>query len=245
MAKKTKDMTNEELLDLLKKQKAEIKAQKLTLKEKEIVLKDKNVELKDKDNALKILEAETKETSGVAVKEEIVEKTEKYSTGEFTIRPDEYVEIMSLCPNDLYLSSGIRGTLPIKFERLGETKYVLYSELMAFINNHPRFTREGIYYIMDERIVKRHGLIDFYDEVLTNDEIALVMKSDSKTAIKMFEMTNKNQQEYLSDMFIKKIVDGEDVDMNMVYKMGKILGTDLAQEAEDAKEFKKLLIKEK
>jgi len=230
MAKKLKkNMTRAEMLVLLEEQ--------------ESVLKDQEVALKDSESALKKLEEKPKETLGVAVTSELVANDEKYETEKFTLRPDEYVEIMSLCPNDLYLSSGVRGTLPIKFERVGETKFVLYSELMAFINNHPRFTREGIFYIMDERIVKRHGLIDFYDDVLTKEEISLVMSADSKTAIKLFETANKNQQQYLSDMFIEKIVAGEDIDMDMVYRMGKILGTDIAREADDALAFKNLLIK--
>lgn len=222
MVKQKKDMTKAELLVLLE--------------EKEVALKDKDVELQK-------LEVIQKESSGVAVEDKVVDGR-KYETASFTIRPDEYVEIISLCPTDLYLSRGMNDDNPLKFEKLGESKHVLYSELVAFINNHSRFTRDGIFYIVDERIVKRHGLVDFYDEILTKEEIAIVMESDSKTAIKLFNMTNKNQQEYLSDMFIKKIVAGEDVDMNMVFQMGKILGTDIAQKAEDAKEFKKLLIKE-
>lgn len=221
MVKKNKDMTKAELLALLE--------------EKESVLENQVEEIKN-------LEAGQKESSGVAVKGE-TGISEKYNTEAFSIRPDEYVEIISLCPTDLYLSRGMHDDNPLKFEKLGESKHVLYSELVSFINNHPRFTREGIFYIVDKRIVKRHGLVDFYDDVLTREEISIVMNADSKTAIKLFEMTNKNQQEYLSDMFIGKIVAGEDVDMNMVFQMGKILGTDIAKEAEDAKTFKELLIK--
>lgn len=168
---------------------------------------------------------------------------EKYKTESFNIRPDEYVEIISLCPNDLYLSVSPSDDTPEKFEYVGESKHVLYGDLVKIINRHGKFARDGVFYIVDERIVKRHNLIKFYDDILTKDEIEKLMTSDSDVAIKMFKMANRNQQSYLSDMFIKKIVSGDNVDMNMVYKMGQILGTDIAKNAEDVKEFKALLIK--
>ncbi len=205
-------------------------------------------ELKEQKEALLELQKTMENLKPKGANAEMVTMKEpfedKYKTEEFNIRPDEYVEVVSLCPNDLYLSRSLRDENPLKFETLGERKHLLYSELIAIINHHPRFAKNGDFYIPDIRIVKRHGLIDFYDKILTKDEIYLVMTSDSDEAIKMFKKANMKQQEYLSDMLIAKIIKGENVDMNMVYKMGQILGTDIAKSAEDAKEFGKLLIKE-
>ena len=80
------------------------------------------------------------------------------------IRPDKYIQVMSLCPHPLNLSRN-RGK-PIRFSRFGESKRIIYSDLVDIIDNHPTFTEEGLYYIMNADVIHRHGLEDFYIDIL-------------------------------------------------------------------------------
>lgn len=162
---------------------------------------------------------------------------------EFNIRADDYVEIISLCPNTLYLSVSASDDTPTVFEEIGESRWVLYSDLVKYVSRHRNFAKNGTFYIVDQSIVKRLRLLDDYKKILDNKELQKLMSSDSDTAIRLFKSANKTQQEYIADMFIQKILKEEKVDMNLVYQMGKILGMDIAKEAEDAQEFKQLLLR--
>jgi len=164
---------------------------------------------------------------------------------EFSMRPDAYIKVISLCPHPLNLKTANFGGKRFRFRQLGDEKRIMYSDLVDILETQPTFAESGVFYIANEKVVRRHGLDDFYDKIITKDEINDVMTGSSDKAFLIFKSANEKQKLYLSEMLIKKIVAGEEVDMNFVYMAGQELGIDLALEAEDSKDFKDALIEQK
>ena len=174
-----------------------------------------------------------------------VDTSEKKVDEYADIRPDTYVRVISLCPHPLNLSTARVGGKQFRFDKLGKMKRILYGDLVDIIENQPSFAENGVFYIADEAIVRRHGLVDYYDKILTKEEVNMVMTADSDIALAIFKNANPKQQGYISEMLIEKIVEGEDVDMNFAYLVGKDIGVDIIKKAEEEKEYKDMLIKEK
>ena len=94
-------------------------------------------------------------------------------------RPDAMIRLQSLTKGELCLN--VNGSVAINFDKYGDIKPVLYSELMNIVNNNRRFAEEGAFYIMDDASVKYLGLSRYYDNILSYDEIeSLESYSDDK-----------------------------------------------------------------
>ena len=62
-----------------------------------------------------------------------------------------------------------------------------------------------------------------------------------ETALVIFNTANRRQQESIAKMLEEKLMRDEDVDMNIVYKIGQVLGVDIAARVEDAKSYKDII----
>jgi len=170
---------------------------------------------------------------------------ESYPDEDFiNIRPDTYVRVISLCPHPLNLRTALNGGKNFRFRKLGDEKRIIYADVVDMIETHPNFTENGVFYIADKRVVRRHGLDDFYDKIIAKEEIEEIMNTSADKALLIFKSANTKQKTYLSEMLIKKIVAGEEVDMNFVHMVVQDLGVDIAKKAEDSKDFKEALSKQ-
>jgi len=155
------------------------------------------------------------------------------------IRPDKYIKVMSLCPHPLNLSTGReRGHKTVRFARFGEVKRILYKDLVDIIENHPTFTEEGLYYILNKDVIRRHGLDDAYAKILTKEKIELVFSENNDTSIALFKSANPRQKSTITDMIIAKYrEDEESVDKNIIHIVSKDTGIDIITLAEEGKVF--------
>jgi len=219
----------------------------------ELVDENKDLErkLKEAQNALASAERVAKKFDGEKVDMKAVEGDERAHAEnvqieqeeDFDIRPDAYISVISLCPNPLNLSEG-NGNRALRFRKFGESKRILYQKLVSYIDNHPLFAENGVFYIADKRVVRRHGLDDFYNKIITKSEIEDIMVGDYVNAIKIFNSANITQQRYVSEMLIKKLIAGEDVDMNLSHQVGQTLGIDISKKAKESEDFGAILNEE-
>jgi len=183
----------------------------------ELVDENKDLErkLKEAQKALASAEKTAKNFDGEKVDTIAVEGDERAPTEsvliereeDFDIRPDSYISVISLCPNPLNLSEG-NGNRALRFRKFGESKRILYQKLVSYMDNHPAFAESGVFYIADKRVVRRHGLDEFYDNIITKSEIEDIVNGDTVNAIKIFNSANITQQTYISEMLIKKLIAG-------------------------------------
>lgn len=153
------------------------------------------------------------------------------------IRLDSYVEVMSLFSGKLTLSTESLGKgRKFSFTRFGETKRILYNDLASIMENFRSFMENGIFYILNERVVRKHGLDDIYSKILNKETMLKVISCDSIGAVKLYENAPQSQRETIDGMIIAELKAGNpNMDMNVVTKISALSGRDLVKSAAEAK----------
>ena len=109
------------------------------------------------------------------------------------------------------------------------------------MDTSPGFLERGNYYIADKRVIRKHGLDEIYDKLLTKEVIDNILSksmSDEDTAI-LYKSANKTQQATIIDLIVHKLMSGTDVDMNMVGNISKISGIDIMARIKDEQFYTK------
>jgi hypothetical protein len=159
------------------------------------------------------------------------------------VEPDTYVELISLCPTQLTLSTESKGRgFNFTWNHFGEVRQIVYSDLQKIIQNHGSglytdFIREGYVYINNPEVVKKSGLKDVYEKLLTKEQMEKVMACDSEECVKLFKSTFKKQQLFICTMLISKLSSGAELDLNIIDQFCRISGLDIVKQAEEAKQY--------
>lgn len=157
---------------------------------------------------------------------------------EVSLKPDDYIKVMSLVNYTLNLSTlGFGKGKIFKFSRFGEMKRILYSDLVDIMESQRKFMESGLFYILDKRVIRHHGLDDIYAKLLDKNKIEEILSGSMENAISLYESANSQQREIINDMFIAKIRDNETVDLNTIAAISRVGKVDLAAKAEEAKSF--------
>jgi len=205
---------------LLSRQKSRRDTNKMTVKSKSVgeeMTPDEKFAflMKQNEELSKRIEALTKEKE---------EKTEAVQ-----ISPNEFIKVMSLVNNKLNLSTKMgRDGKHFGFDRFGETKNILYSDLIEINNNQKNFLEAGYYYILDDRVIDLEGLNDVYDKILSKDQIDKILTNE-KDAKSLFQKTNPKQQSVIVKVVIEKMIKGEAVDYNLVDMLTKVSGVNIQE----------------
>jgi len=143
------------------------------------------------------------------------------------IPQNEYIKVMSLCNNKLNLSTaqGRQGK-HYSFMKFGETRNIVFGDLLDINANHPNFLEAGYYLILDDRVIKSQGLEETYAHILTKVQIEQIL-SNHKDALSLFQVANPKQQKIVVDFIIQKMVANEPVDFNLVNSISKVSGVDI------------------
>ena len=150
-------------------------------------------------------------------------------------RPDAMIRLQSLTKGELCLN--VNGSVAINFDKYGDIKPVLYSELMNIVNNNRRFAEEGAFYIMDDASVKYLGLSRYYDNILSYDEIeSLESYSDDELRTIVTKISDF-QKDVVSLVFANRIYNDEQVDRNKIEIISKACEIDIAKRAREMKQI--------
>ncbi len=162
-------------------------------------------------------------------------------SNEEKINSDDYIKVMSLNPYELNLTTERNGRGKIfSFKDFGEVKNILYGDLVLIVETHGSFLNQGRFVILDRRVIRRHGLDESYGKLLTKENFEAILDgrlSDNSSgnqsdAVKLFEGANDVQREAVSRIFVDKILAGEDVDLNFLYRLKRIIGYSIVEKAE-------------
>lgn len=161
------------------------------------------------------------------------------------ITSDTYIKVMSLCPVILNLCTRPFGQgKTFKFKVFGEVKRILYGDLVEVLETNPTFAEAGLFFIMDNRVVARHGLDDTYAKILDKSKIEQIFDGNSTDALNLYKQSNPRQQETIRDMLIDRLRDDENFDLNLIASISKYSKVDLQDMANSAREFSKMDEKE-
>lgn len=153
------------------------------------------------------------------------------------IYADEYIPVMNICPMQLSITTEPFGQGRVyNFPRFGDVKNISYQDLVRIIDNHQKFLEGGFFYILDQRVIEKHGLIETYKAILTKEKLDKIFEM-TEGALEIYKMANEQQREFINRVIIRKIRDGEDVDLNLVSKIEKLSGEKLVEKARAAQEI--------
>ena len=181
-------------------------------------------ELKDRIKQLEELMLKSLEVKAEPLPSPVVKIEE--NTEEIPFR--NFIKVMSLTNNRLTLATeGTgKGTL-YNFTEFGEIQPIMYEDLAKIIHNNQRFSREGMFYIMNPQVVKLHGLTKFYEKFASKEVILNIFDLQGNEMADLFKNTTVQIQETIVSIIVEKIRDGENVDLNRLQIISDIYGKDI------------------
>lgn len=154
------------------------------------------------------------------------------------INQDDYIKVVSLCPMALNLSTlGMGKGKVFKFEKFGDVKRILYSDLVNIMEVHSNFLNDGFFYIMEKRIIDKHGLNESYENILSKETIEEIISGKKDNVVDLFKSANLKQQEFICDIIIEKIQNGQDFDLNLADRISRIAKINIIEKAEEGKKY--------
>jgi len=176
-----------------------------------------------------------------ATKPAVETESEEDDGEESYISPDKYIRVISICPVELNLSTlgGGQGKR-FKFRKFGETKRILYSDLVDVMEAHSNFLHDGYFYIADKDVIRKHGLNDEYEELLTKEKILKIVNGTTSDVVELFKSATPKQQSFICDMLIEKVRDEDpSIDLNMIDSISRISGVKIQDKGVDARFYGK------
>ena len=150
---------------------------------------------------------------------------------------DEYISVMNICPMALTLTSEPFGRgRKVDFQKFGDTRQVAYSDLVRMMDNHPNFLEKGYFYILDQRVIQKHGLIQIYEKILNKEKLDKIF-SMGDSSLELYKQASESQREFIDRVLIRKVRDGEQVDLNLISKIEKVYGSKIMEKANQAREM--------
>lgn len=166
--------------------------------------------------------------------QEVVIPIKNY-TGLKQPRPDSMIRLQSLTKGELCLN--VNGNVAINFEKYGDIKPVLYSELVNIVNNNRSFAEKGTFYIMDDSAVFYLGLARFYDHIMSWEDIENIETFSDDALRQMLPKISDFQKDVLALVLATKIFNDEPVDMNKVDVISKVCNIDIVGKAREMREI--------
>jgi len=157
------------------------------------------------------------------------------------IRPNKYIKVMSLNFGKLVLSTESKGQGKVfVFNKFGDVKNIVYSELANLIHHQQSFAEQGRFYIFDKQVIKNHGLTEYYEKFMTKEMIDNILNHNREEIVNLFNSTTKTQKDVIVNLLIKQIVDGVDVDITKVDIISRLAEVNIYDIARDKIESKKI-----
>lgn len=182
--------------------------------------------------------SKTRRTSKIADDTKEVEVPTNNPEGERNekVLLDELISVMSLLNYPLNLSSEKGGQgRTVRFDTFGQVKKIMYGTLIDMMETNSRFMEWGYFFILDPRVIRSHGLQDMYEKILTKDKIEEIL-SGSKNGLELYNSCNPEQKNIIIEMVIDKVkLDPDSIDLNLVDKLSRLSGVNIAQKAEDSR----------
>lgn len=217
---------------------------KKTSDEKESHTENKNLEkenekLEKENNNLQFQIDELRKLIEGLKNSEPVEKSKGIDNIEEDIVPEiplnKTVKVMSLYSGGLNLKTSDSGGKVIRFNRFGDIRPIIYSDLIQIISVQYRFFTEGYCAILDKDVVKANSLDEYYVKFLDKKQIDNILNYDDSKITSLFKNTTKQIQQTIVDLILNNIVENKHVDKNKVSVISEVYGQDLYKLADHLK----------
>ena len=188
------------------------------------------------DELLKKLEEMQKQLADLKAENESLKtkQVEDIKDNEEEINGDTEVVVISQFMGKLVISTEGNGIGTVyRFEEFGDVQDIPFSDLKEIVKNKPNFAKEGLFYIANDKAVKKLRLIKEYEHIIHNDLFAHLLDEKSDVIVKAYQNAPKLQQEQIVAMIDERLAANKEVDGNVLVKIGKLCGRDFLRVAED------------
>lgn len=150
------------------------------------------------------------------------------------INGDTEVVVISQFMGKLVISTEGNGIGTVyRFEEFGDVQDIPFSDLKEIVKNKPNFAKEGLFYIANDKAVKKLRLTKEYEHIIHNDLFAHLLDEKSDVIVKAYQNAPKLQQEQIVAMIDERLAANKEVDGNVLMKIGKLCSRDFLRVTED------------
>lgn len=161
-------------------------------------------------------------------------QVEDIKDDEEEINGDTEVVVISQFMGKLVISTEGNGIGTVyRFEEFGDIQDIPFSDLKEIVKNKPNFAKEGLFYIANDKAVKKLRLTKEYEHIINSDLFAHLLDEKSDVIIKAYKDAPKLQQEQIVAMIDERLANNKEVDGNVLVKIGKLCGRDFLRVTED------------
>jgi len=120
-----------------------------------------------------------------------------------------------------------------RFDKFGDVQDIPFSDLKEIVKNKPNFAKEGVYYIANEKAVKKLRLTNDYKNIISNDLFSHLLDEKPDVVVEAYKKAPRLQKEQIVGMIEERLADKKEVDGNVLVKIGKLCGKDFLREEDE------------
>lgn len=130
------------------------------------------------------------------------------------------ITIINLYPGGLT----VKGNKFYHFAKQFDTYVCSETEARAIVLNMPNAAREGIFYITDAEFVEENDLDGAYESLLNDTQIRNILTLDANAVLVAYKNATDAQRKIIDGMIINGRLNGEEIDANILMKLGELTG---------------------
>lgn len=120
----------------------------------------------------------------------------------------------------------LRGARMYHIDNQFGSKSVQESEARVIVANMPNTIADGYVYIPDNDFLESCNMGGVYDGMLTDEQLKTLLNQDANYVCDVFENATDSQKRIIIDMISNKQLNGQNVDANILVRLGKLTGVD-------------------
>lgn len=93
----------------------------------------------------------------------------------------------------------------------------------------PNFAQQGIFYIVNKQAVDKLRLTNYYNRILSDEDMLNLFDKDSATIIDLYKLASELQKKQIIGLIEDKIINKENVDLNVLREIDEMAGTILVE----------------
>ena len=192
----------------------------LNVSNEENISKSENIEVNKENENLKAEMAELKAQLNFMA--QMLSNSKKEKT-EINNNNDRYITFINMTKGGFT----IRGTSLYHLNEQFEKRRFLEHEAKIILNNMGNSVRQGLLYIADAEFVKENHLSDTYSSILSEEQLKNLLSHNASEVIEIFKNVSDGQRNIIINMIENKKLHGENIDANILVKLGELVNKDL------------------
>lgn len=140
-----------------------------------------------------------------------------------TTRKDRNIPFINLTTGKVVLKGSTYWEIEGQFTK----RNFLEREARLIINNTPNLISSGGVYIADAQFVEENDLSEVYQNLLTDAQMKDLLNHEANYVVEAYKSASDGQKKIIVDLITNKKLNGEEVDANILVKLGALCGRDL------------------